>query len=559
MERLSIDPRPPIHQGVDLNNFTVLQHTAIHDILLSHITPGTGNVYISINPYGTAPLSGYVGVWAVTTNPIQIHIIDDLGSIPIDYNYTPALGANLIPLVGLSPGAANELHITIPGVGTSSGFILTPPLPPTDAEIPPNPSSNRFTGFPVCEVTIESTDLPDIITELYFVAFARRYNVGLDCTGRVRWYTTLDIPSFNIERISNGHFLSNSFDFDAHKLIYEYDLVGRVHKVYVLDNQSHHSIYQLPDENLLINSEFDGVTEEDGLSIIDFNTGLEIAYYDMRNVMDTNRPPVPRIISSLGIDWLHINQSYLNQSNNLLITSGRHQGVFAVDVNTSELVFILGNHQDWNAQFNGYLLTPVDMTGTPLYDLSDPVDIDRADKEFWQWGQHAVIEVPNPVHGIVEFLLLDNGNFRSRDESKAILPNDNYTRIVQYRVNISNMTVMKIFEYGQEIGSRGYSPFVSNGAILNNGNYFMNSGGIVFDENYRQRTIDPGYGDIIDPLMGNMAQGRIIIQEIDPVAKKPILEFTCTSGRFKSPNLDDPDFIQYDLYCFRAHKLPLLP
>lgn len=552
----SIAPRTPLNQGVDLNNKIVQSHNEIYDKILNSVPKGTKSVSTYMNPYGTAPLSGYLGIWTDAIDPVNIKISDDNGSIPVDYNYTPLVGANLIPLLGLVPGTVNRVTLTIdkPNPIVHVLEIATDPLPPTDQTIPTYSQGERFVGFPVIEVTTPPAAMPKVLDELYYIAFAARYIVGVDSTGTVRWYTSLDIPAFGLEKISNGHFVSASPEFEQSKHIYEFDMVGRVHKIFVLDNQCHHSIHQLPDGNLILPSEITGTSREDGISIIDFNTGLEIAYYDIRDVMDITRAPVPRTKPEL--DWIHINQAYVNDTNNLIVASGRHQGLFGFDVNTANLSFILANHQDWATDFHQYLLTPVDEAGNPLYDLSNPLDIDKADKEFWSWGQHAVIEVPNSNKGIVEILVLDNGNYRSRTETNALIANDNYSRMVQYRINLNDMTVRMMFEYGKdEVGNKGYSSYVSNAEILDNGNYLVNFGGIVVDENGRPRTTIDGLADIADPLSGKLVQGKVIIHEVDPGTKTVQLGFTCSSGRYK--NKDEGKAFTVDLYSFRARKLIL--
>ena len=165
--------------------------------------------------------------------------------------------------------------------------------------------------------------------------------------------------------------------------------------------------------------------------------------------------------SATDIDWLHINQSNLNTINNLIITSGRAQGIFAVDADTSRLAFILANHEDWNLYYRSYLLTTVDENGTAVYDLSDEDDIDKADKDFWFWGYHAVLEVPNTTQGIVVFFAFGNGNFRSRNVEKAIIPNNNYSRIVRYRVDINNMTLTLIPDISELWKSENYVEFLA--------------------------------------------------------------------------------------------------
>jgi len=550
------DPRPSINQGIDTNNAMVLRHTAIYNGALSTITEGMQTVGLMINPYGTAPLSGYLGIWSPTTNPIRVQLTNDIGAIPVDYNYTPEPGANLVPLLGLVPAALNHLTVTIPGIGTASGEIITGPLPPTDAELPSDPSADYPAGFPVIELTVPPVNPPEILNELYFCAFAVRYNVGIDPTATVRWYTTLDIVAHNFERLPNGHFIGA--DMRVPTMMYEVDLIGRVHTVYVLDNACHHSIYVMPDGNsIMIASENTGTTYEDGISIVDLSTGLETAYYDLRPVLDQNRAPIPATFEPL--DWLHINQAYLDTTNNLVVGSGRHQCVFAIDADTGELSFILANHVDWDARFQPYLLTPVDSAGNPLYDLSNPDDVDRADKEFWNWGQHNCLPIGDAVTGIVEFNIMDNGNFRSRNEANALLPEDNYTRLIRYRVNVNNMTVEKVFEYGEtEVGNRGYSSYVCNGQALDNGNYFLVFGGGIVDDNGRRCTIMPGITDIVDPLTTDTVEGVVVFQEIDPSTKTPQVEITCTSGRYKTEATDGSNY-RNAFYTFRSHKWPLLP
>ncbi len=81
-----------------------------------------------------------------------------------------------------------------------------------------------------------------------------------------------------------------------------------------------------------------------------------------------------------------------------------------------------------------YLFSPVDSEGVALYDFSKQGGYrDCGDRRLWTWGQHSVVEIANNTPGIVEFMVFDNGNYRSRDDSKSLLPPDNYSRIVPFR------------------------------------------------------------------------------------------------------------------------------
>ncbi|EKP25768.1 hypothetical protein GNE01_20450 [Klebsiella sp. JL973] len=46
------------------------------------------------------------------------------------------------------------------------------------------------------------------------------------------------------------------------------------------------------------------------------------------------------------------------------------------------------------------------------------------------------MELANDSSGIVELMVLDNGNFRSRDDNKILLPADNDSWIVHLIVNL---------------------------------------------------------------------------------------------------------------------------
>lgn len=254
-------------------------------------------------------------------------------------------------------------------------------------------------------------------------------------------------------------------------------------------------------------------------------------------------------------DWLHINQSYINEPNNLLICSGRHQSaIFGVNVDSGELRFIMANHEDWSDEFRQYLLTPVDDDGVPLYDLTSPGEIDAADKNFWTWGQHNIVEIPNDEPGILEFMVFDNGNYRSREDAKSLLPLDNFSRVVQFKINLNTMTVTRPYEYGKtEVGNRGYSSFVSAKHLLTNGHLVIHFGATTVDEFEHTITAQPGSSDLVDPDEGQQALGRLVLQEINKETKEVLFEAMVTSGYFKNEETNGTNY-RYDISAFRVYK-----
>ncbi|HGY4928792.1 MULTISPECIES: aryl-sulfate sulfotransferase [Citrobacter] len=558
------EPRMPVNQKIDVDNATVLSHNAIYQTLLSAVmeTNDYDNAIVTLDPYSTAPLSLYLGIWGKLNEDIKINVQDSKGiTVAVSWTYSMQTGANLIPVSGLVAGEDNVVTL-ISGAQIVGQYTVTP------SALPPSDSADISLGFPVITVTKSVDDSSLVADGLYFSTYFDRYNLAFDQNGIVRWYVSQAIPSYNFVRTDSGHFLATSQGINHCLDMYEFDVMGRVYAVYLLDNEFHHSILPLENNLAIAPSEYtngrpdDYSTGKDGVSIIDLTSGLEVAYYDMLNVMDYSRSPRPSGSapgqSATMDDWLHINQSYINTTNNVLVSSGRHQSaIFGVDVDSGQLRFIMSDHEDWASDFEEYLLTPVDESGNPLFDFSTQDGIDLANSNFWTWGQHNIVEIPNAEIGILEFLVFDNGNYRSRDDARSLLPKDNFSRVVQFRIDLNTMTVTRSYEYGKdEVGSRGYSSFVSAKHLLSNGNLVIHFGASTMDENGRPLSAQPGYSDIVDPQDGSQALGMLVLQEINKQTKQLLFEATVTSGYYKNAEVNGDDY-RYDISAFRVYKLPL--
>ncbi|MBJ9047603.1 MULTISPECIES: aryl-sulfate sulfotransferase [Citrobacter] len=558
------EPRMPVNQKIDVDNATVLSHNAIYQTLLSAVveTNDYDNAIVTLDPYSTAPLSLYLGIWGKLNEDIKINVQDSKGiTVAVSWPYSMQTGANLIPVSGLVAGEDNVVTL-ISGAQIVGQYTVTP------SALPPSDSADISLGFPVITVTKSVDDSSLVADGLYFSTYFDRYNLAFDQNGIVRWYVSQAIPSYNFVRTDSGHFLATSQGINHCLDMYEFDVMGRVYAVYLLDNEFHHSILPLENNLAIAPSEYtngrpdDYSTGKDGVSIIDLTSGLEVAYYDMLKVMDYSRSPRPSGSapgqSATMDDWLHINQSYINTTNNVLVSSGRHQSaIFGVDVDSGQLRFIMADHEDWASDFEEYLLTPVDESGNPLFDFSTQDGIDLANSNFWTWGQHNIVEIPNAEIGILEFLVFDNGNYRSRDDARSLLPKDNFSRVVQFRIDLNTMTVTRSYEYGKdEVGSRGYSSFVSAKHLLSNGNLVIHFGASTMDENGRPLSAQPGYSDIVDPQDGSQALGMLVLQEINKQTKQLLFEATVTSGYYKNAEVNGDDY-RYDISAFRVYKLPL--
>jgi arylsulfate sulfotransferase len=549
----------------------VASHTQAYNNYLAAVSSANtpANPLIIANPYGTSPLSLYLGIYIDTPGIESVDITISapaVAAVSITFPVPLKIGPNLIPVAGLVPSQANSVKLGQPY--STEYTVFAPPLPPSD-------SATTTAGFPV----IQSTSLPAEPTvlgeELYFAVYSGRFNVAFDYYGNVRWYTTKDIPVGNLVRLTNGlsagHFLSTSPQMGNNFYLYEFDIVGRVYNIYLLDHDFNHSIFQqsaafngyivaASEDQSKIREELGYATVMDGVSIVDLAQGAtELDYFDMYDIMDTKRAPRPST-SKTGAagevldpsDWLHINQCYIDEPTNLLICSARNQSaVFGVDVSTKQLKFILGNHQDWQESFQQYLLTPADRT----YDFTSQADIIKADREYWTWGQHDVLQGPNSsTSGIVNISVFDDGNYRSRTDEYSVSPERNYSQVVNFSIDLYNMTVTRPFAYGRtEVGNPGYSSFVGAKQILRNGNLVVHFGGHIIDENGQTRTLDPGYSDVVETTWGSQDQAVLLLQEVDASNNK-LCEITVSSGTFKDLATQQGP----DMPAFRVYKMPLM-
>ncbi|WIF58066.1 aryl-sulfate sulfotransferase [Atlantibacter hermannii] len=546
-------PRAPVVQGIDINNALVIDHANKYQLLLANISQNITqqNATIIANPFNTAPLCLYLGFyWPAAAETATITVGDKAGAnIPLTFTQPLTPGANLVPVAGLIPGVMNVITLET-SFATTQYEYTTGALPPTDADSP-----TGFQKFPVISLDKPVADPASLAPGLYFTTHFNRYNLAIDYQAVVRWYTTQEIPSYNMLRLPDGHFISGAQNFDAYKTLYEFDIMGRVWTVYKLDNELHHSLSLRPNGQLVAGSEYSGLrpdgthSVEDGVTFIDLATGYETAYYDMNYVMDRNRPTRPSAADATLNDWLHINQCYVNETNQLLVCSSRHQSaVFGVDLATSQLVFIMGNHENWSADYAEYLLTPCDENNIPLTWSADEMN-----EKYWNWGQHNAIEVANSNTGFLDISLFNNGNYRSNDDAKSVESINNQSRIDHFRIDLTAKTVSKLSEIPGD--NKGYSSLCGAKEIQANGNIVVHYGGATFDEKGQAITCDPGFSDIIYEGWGETAEGILPLQELSG-SGEILLAVTFRSGRPKSLAVDGAGF-RYDMTAFRVYKMPL--
>ncbi|HGY5110183.1 TPA: aryl-sulfate sulfotransferase, partial [Citrobacter braakii] len=216
------EPRMPVNQKIDVDNATVLSHNAIYQTLLSAVveTNDYDNAIVTLDPYSTAPLSLYLGIWGKLNEDIKINVQDSKGiTVAVSWTYSMQTGANLIPVSGLVAGEDNVVTL-ISGAQIVGQYTVTP------SALPPSDSADISLGFPVITVTKSVDDSSLVADGLYFSTYFDRYNLAFDQNGIVRWYVSQAIPSYNFVRTDSGHFLATSQGINHCLDMYEFDVMG---------------------------------------------------------------------------------------------------------------------------------------------------------------------------------------------------------------------------------------------------------------------------------------------------------------------------------------------
>lgn len=283
----------------------------------------------------------------------------------------------------------------------------------------------------------------------------------LDADGEIRWVldwrTSPDLRHIGaqcgLHRLENGNYLVG----DANNYqIAEVNILGEVVRKWdlkALGYNFHHDALIGNDGKLLIAATKLDAKLTTGKSriydhIIEMGTeGTIDREWDLTNILDSARyipidPTLPGAdFGQTQGNWAH-NNALLPWGDDYL-ASARYQGVFKFHKN-GELAWIIAPHKNWRRDYQKYLLTPLDKDGYEITD-SKVISGEKSSDTFdWPWGQHTPVIMPNG-----HILMFDNGYCRNFI-SKSFSEPGQYSRIVEYEVDETNMTVRQVWEYGSE-------------------------------------------------------------------------------------------------------------
>lgn len=428
-----------VPQSLDL----ITQQNQIDQDLQTEIEIGNytfENPFIKINPYQNSPLTALVAFTTSQSQAVEVRI-EGKDEFTTFKTTLPAATNHLVPIYGLYPDTLNHVTLTLSDGSSTTLDIQTDPLP-DDFILP----------------TSVTYDANQATSDLFFYTPASAgYTAAYDLNGDVRWYlTTANV--WEINRLKNGNLiLSSNRTVNAPYYmagLMEMDLLGKVYHEYVFPGGYHHDVYELDNGNFIVAGNNPSKTVvEDYVIEINRQSGEVIKEWDLSSVLPTDAGKSENWTEH---DWFHNNSVYYDHLTDAIILSGRHQdAVISIDYETGDLNWIIGDSTNWPEEMQRYFFTPI------------------GENFEWQWSQHSAKVLPNG-----DLFIFDNGNNRSKNPLDYVEAKDNYSRGVIYRLNTDEMTIEQIYEYGKELGSSFYSPYISEVDYLGENHYLIHSGGM---------------------------------------------------------------------------------
>lgn len=453
------------------------------------------NERITVNHTGVAPLTAIIEFETNEAVSVSLRVIGTDGpESDIVHQFNEISTFHEVPVLGLYPNSENRIELTFFMDGTEAGSkIYTIKTPPLLADLP--------------DVEINTANRSQMIDGLTLVSYFG-HRVGgeptpqrpfmFDSFGNIRWYLDYGAESNSLypelrglfyddgmERLQNGNLYFGSGD-----AIYEINMLGEIVNNWPIPGYTfHHEITEKPDGNFLATVNKNGLdTVEDHIIEIDRGSGQIINIWDLRESLDQERTAWPISYGDISVDWFHANGLYYDDTDNTIVVSGRSQGTVKF-TETNEVVWIIAPHKEWDTSGNGtdlnqFLLTPIDAANQPITDHEVlHGNMNHSDFE-WAWYQHAPAMMPNG-----NVMLFDNGDNRNYIDSPL------YSRAVEYEIDVENMTIKQVWEYGKERGEETFSRIVSDVDYDPDQNHlFFSPGAISFQGVQYGKAIELDYG-----------------------------------------------------------------
>ena len=433
--------------------------------------PSVDSATLVGNPNPTVPLAAILSVTADVATRLTINIDDGERSWSVTPDETMAT-SHEVPVLGLRAGRTHSITATLEDAGgmaaeTVALSFTTPPLPdafPTPVITARDPARME-PGVTIFNVN-GRWDTENNSTPANFSPA-----IAVDDEGEIIWYY---LPGnhrvHDVRRLANGNLVYEVWPGTDGMI--EIDMLGNIQRrwhftgtakdpapgsIPVETDSFHHDFVELANGNFLLLSTEHRVIEDWYTSetdpdapradanviadlVVEFTPeGEVINEWSLFDILDINRigynslredfwaNHYDGVVEGIVYDWTHGNALIYEEEDNAFLMSVPYQdAVIKVSMDTGELVWILGTHENWNEPWSEKLLTPV------------------GDVE-WSYKHHAISHTENGT-----YLLFDNGTARSSPFEEKMPLADSYSRAVEYSVNEETMEVSQPWVYGPE-------------------------------------------------------------------------------------------------------------
>ena len=495
--RIGLGATPDFHHGLLV---AVLVAITVLHAGCSVSPPEFQGLAVDPRPSERVPLAAQVTFTTSRPTTVALEFDDGQRRWVVDTGQ-PATTHHVVPILGMRPDRTHRIRAIITdehgGTNTSEAFeVTTDPLP---------------TDFPPIDVRVSEPDRMEPGVTLFEPSYRseddseRDYHllVAVDDTGEVVWYYKAAQPVSDARRLQNGNLLYRTGRAGP---LYEIDMLGNTvsawhtnrtpadqvggDSIHVDMDTLHHETFETPSGTILaISTElrtYDNYPTSDtdpdapratsevlGDVLVEFSRqGDVVREVRLLDLVDPYRigynslgwggawrALFPEEETHPRRDWAHANAIVMDDSERYAIVSLRQQdAVVKIDWQAGKLVWILGNHVDWDPAWQDYLLQPMG-------------------ELLWPYHQHAPMITPDGT-----ILMFDNGNYRARPFDEPTLPSDSFSRAVEYRVDEDTMEVAEVWSYGGPGDEPFFARFVGDADWMpQTGNVLINYGGLVSD------------------------------------------------------------------------------
>lgn len=454
----------------------------------------TGPMIIEMNPSGRAALAGIARFTTDQPTRATITISDDAG-----HSFGASSGEEFaaeheIMLLGFRPDRTHNVVLTLEsedGSETQAATvsIKSPELPPSTPPIEvtasaPDAIEPGFTLIPTFRWINQQVD-PD-----------QGQILIVDPEGEIVWHYIAPHGILETKQLGNGHLLYLNFGWT----MTEIDMLGNVvHEWYPARTQQdsspgsiavdadtfHHDVLVMPSGNFLALSTevrqvpdwYTSETDPDaprktqdviGDVLIEFQPdGTLVNEWKFFDLLDPYRIGYGSLSTDFytGVydepkpDWTHMNGiDYDAATNTALISTNHLSTVMDLDLDTGQLLWMLGDPRGWGERWSNLLLEPEgDM--------------------IWSYHHHAPEWTSEGT-----MLLFDNGASRARPFDPPLTAEQSFSRAVEYEIDAANHKVKEVWSYGGPGDEIFLSAYISDVDLLpRTGNVLVTEGGRVRD------------------------------------------------------------------------------